>query len=498
MVKQIIVFYDNPSFQPEIEYTFRVFASVLDVDLVFFQNLETFIAELRNSRNTETLGIVYGRKAPSLAGYPQLHIWPSGFFGQDYMKPASLPIRPIHCFGKGIPVLYCGGNDSSEPWAKQMENTIETNIDLVASSFFMLSRYEEAICTERDHFDRFPASASLAYKEGFLSRPIVNDYIQLLCQWARNLGHSVSQRSLWQGKEFSVCLTHDVDTLRKYSNLAHFRIIISLLVKHCQPFAAWSAAKDWLRIIFGYSQDPYDTFDQILEVQGNINARSTFYFLAQRERGLDPYPRYSIQSRAARDAISRVMAAHGEVGLHASFNSYRDSKMLRAEKEELTSVLHALGYTREELGCRQHYVRWHVQDSWRIQSEVGFMYDSSVFFPEHEGFRCGICWPFTPFDISQRREIPICELPITAMDRTFSHPDYHRVSSKEAVELVCNLVDVVRTHKGVFMLLWHNSHLDEIDLPGWGSAYLQILEYFRRQNALMTNCGTVIELWKQK
>lgn len=494
----MIVFYDNLPFQSEIEYTFGVFASVLDVGLAFCQDAEAFMAESLRSRNTGTLGIVYGRNAPSLSEFPKIHIWPSGFFGQDYMKPTSLPAQPIRCLADGLPVLYCGGESLREPWIKRTGKTIETTIDLVASSFFMLSRYEEAVCTDQDHFGRFPARASLAYKEGFLARPIVNEYIQLLCQWARDLGQPIAQRSLWQGKEFAVCLTHDVDSLRRYSHWARFRSIISLLVKHGKPLAAWSAAKDWARTVLGHSQDPYDTFDQILEAEGKLNARSTFYFLAQRDQGSDPYPRYSIHSRAARDAIRKVLAAQGEVGLHASFDSYRDSHLLQAEKERLTTVLRVRGYNGDLFGCRQHYVRWHVQDSWRIQSEAGFLYDSSVFFAEHEGFRSGICWPFTPFDIFQRRKIPICELPVTAMDRTFSHPDYHPLSSSEAVGRICHLIDTVRIHEGVFVLLWHNSHLDEVDLPGWDSAFRRILEYLGQQNVLLPDCKTVVELWKQK
>ena len=52
----------------------------------------------------------------------------------------------------------------------------------------MLSRYEEYVDSSRDVHDRFPAKASLAYKEGFLDQPIINEYIELLfacmlCLW---------------------------------------------------------------------------------------------------------------------------------------------------------------------------------------------------------------------------------------------------------------------------------------------------------------------------
>lgn len=50
--------------------------------------------------------------------------------------------------------------------------TIVCGIDIFASSFFMLTRWEEYVNKKRDNHNRFPASESLAYKFGFLNRPI--------------------------------------------------------------------------------------------------------------------------------------------------------------------------------------------------------------------------------------------------------------------------------------------------------------------------------------
>ena len=88
-------------------------------------------------------------------------------------------------------------------------------IDIFGSSFFMLTRYEEIVKAERDSFDRFPAEASLAYQEGFLDRPIVNEYVEILW-WA--------MKSLWKGIErsrriFRLFPTHDVDRPFKYALL---------------------------------------------------------------------------------------------------------------------------------------------------------------------------------------------------------------------------------------------------------------------------------------
>jgi len=115
----------------------------------------------------------------------------------------------------GLPVIYEGNGDIRSP-VVQSENLIETNIDIIASSFFMLSRYEEVIVDEKDQYDRFPATASVAYKEDFLTRPIVNEYIDLLWGWIDSFQLGFKRRVFWGGKDFAVLLTHDVDTIQRF------------------------------------------------------------------------------------------------------------------------------------------------------------------------------------------------------------------------------------------------------------------------------------------
>lgn len=59
----------------------------------------------------------------------------------------------------------------------------------------MIARYEEVLLWDRvdkDLYGRFPSSESLAYKEGFLDIPIVNEYIEWLWNWidSFNLGYT--------------------------------------------------------------------------------------------------------------------------------------------------------------------------------------------------------------------------------------------------------------------------------------------------------------------
>ena len=51
-----------------------------------------------------------------------------------------------------------------------------TQHDILAAAFYLLSRYEEYLPFEADEHGRFPAHQSLAYKTGFLQRPIIQEW----------------------------------------------------------------------------------------------------------------------------------------------------------------------------------------------------------------------------------------------------------------------------------------------------------------------------------
>lgn len=147
---------------------------------------------------TEVRGGVFKVTLPEQPGGLLL---PNVFFPlaeKHWLKPESLPAAElgkcdttllcaqVNCVAEKMPVLF--GNPV--PVISYENDNLFLSIDIFGSSFFMLSRYEEAVSTERDTHDRFPAIASLAFKAGFLERPIVDEYVELL--WS-------AMNKLWPG-----------------------------------------------------------------------------------------------------------------------------------------------------------------------------------------------------------------------------------------------------------------------------------------------------------
>jgi hypothetical protein len=78
-------------------------------------------------------------------------------------------------------------------------------------------------------------------------------------------------------------------------------------------------------------------------------------------------------------------------------------------------------------------------------------------YADHEGFRCGTCYPFRPFDIEQNREMKIKEVPLIVMDQTLRR--YRKLSPDQAEERIMQLATRCKRVGGTFTLLWHNSSL---------------------------------------
>lgn len=428
--------------------------------------------------------VSYGKKCLNTEVKNQIHIYTSDLFRENYLKPDSMPKVPLKRYG-GLPVIYYGCGDF-DGFIRRSENLIETNIDMVASSFFMLSRYEEIVLGKKDKFDRFPATESLAYKEEFLDRPIVNEYIELLWNWIDNFGLGFKKKKLWGNKDFAICLTHDVDTVRKYKIYPPLRTIGSLVVKDKNLKKAFALIIDYSKAKL--DKDPYDNFSYIMDLENKYGFKSSFYFMSGGNTKYDGS--YSINDSYIISLIKTLQEEGFEVGLHSSFNSYNNFQMLNLEKEKLEKASENAIF-----GGRQHYLRWKTPETWRILEKAGLKYDTTLSFADYEGFRCGICFPYKPFDIFKNRVLDIWEMPLTVMDGSLF--DYQNLTPEEGFQRIKNLIDTIKKYNGLFVLLWHNSSLDDLRLPAWIKVYEKTIEYLGKQNLFNDTAQGIISWWKE-
>jgi hypothetical protein len=480
---EIHVTYANEGFKSQIEYSFRLLCTLLDLSPTFCKGDEIEARALQQNG----LVISYGPVKPDIAKVPHIHIYESEFWSKGYLTEHSLPRRPVARY-RDLPVLYAVQGEG-QGFVKEENRGAELFIDIVASVFFLVTQYEAAVLRERDQHGRFPASASLAVHENLLHRPLVHEYAELLWLLVRRIAPKASRRSWLHDADFAVLVGHDVDMFWKYS----VRSLLSCLFRkggnqRARREGLREFYSQFMRVRIRGQQDPYQSFDYLHAREEQAGCRASFYFRAGRGSSYDG-PTH-LRSRALRFVLSTIQAREDEIALHGSYHSAFSPGKLRREKARLERLAR-----QPIVGNRFHYLRFRIPETWRYLAEAGFQYDATLGFGEHEGFRCGLCLPFRPYDLLENREIPIWEIPLLVMDTTLRF--YRGLSAEQAFETIVNLMETAKRFHGVFVIVWHNSSFDEQLWPGWKKVFENFLDRLRSERAFCGTGAEVIRMWNE-
>jgi hypothetical protein len=314
-------------------------------------------------------------------------------------------------------------------------------LDIFATCFFMLTRWEEYVNKTRDKHNRFPATASLAYKEGFLDRPIINELIEELKEELLALDNSL----VFKEKRFELILTHDVDDIllfRTYKDL--IRRVGGDLIRRKNPLLAIRTIWDYIQVRLDRKNDPYDTFDWLMDMSEEIGVKSHFFFMAEGKTSYDN--RYKSDSLFVKELTEKIKNRGHHIGIHPTYDAYNDAQQLKKEKDELEENLD----TKITFG-REHYLRLEVPTTWQIWEDNGMEWDSTCGYADREGFRCGTGDEFSVFNILTREKLKLKEKPLIVMEVTL-------LSDKEIIEKVEKLKKLTKKYNSSFVLLWHNSN----------------------------------------
>lgn len=357
-----------------------------------------------------------------------------------------------------LPVIY-GHRLENGDYYDESPAGVELGLDLFGSSFFMLSRYEECVMSERDYRNRFAAGHALATREGFLQRPIVNEYTEVFRYLLTRLWPSL----VFPEREYALTLSHDVDWPFLHGGkglLRTARTIVGDALRRQNPGLAFRRALAYPLNLLGYHDfDPCNTFDWIMDLSDRKGVKSTFNFIAGHTgpEAIDGI--YSLDDSWIRALMQRIHRRGHLVGLHPSYNTYRDSARIAQEFRVLRSTASQLGIQQTTWGGRQHYLRWEAPTTWQAWEEAGLDYDSTVGFADSVGFRCGTCFDFPVFNIFTKQCLRLREVPLVLMDTTISSTEYLGLSAEESLAKCIEISQTCRRFGGLMTLLWHNSNL---------------------------------------
>ena len=376
----------------------------------------------------------------------------------------------------------------NERWPVLFGGSEEQDDDLIASTFFWLSGWQEYTTKQRDVHGRFPYSASLQAKFGLADRPVVDAYRERLAQHLIEHGLSIHRRN-WIDKSWAFCPTHDIDYLRKWRPGMVYREVVHYLLANHLNQSLLKRAGRFGRFLFNWAK-PGDEFRKslrrIIHETERRGGKGTYFFKTAAHGPNDVY--YSLSSPFVKRTIGKLKEIDFEIGLHPSYFAYNHPDYLQREKRALEEI-----YQGPVTSVRQHYLRYENDTTARMQLGAGFQIDSTLGFAGQEGFRRGTCHPFTIYDVNANAPTELWELTLSVMDGTLFNR--RNLDGEAAIEVTRQVMRRCKRFGGICVALWHNTLWDELDFPEWGEHFLRVMDVAVEEEAYIHSLSNTLEIY---
>ena len=373
-------------------------------------------------------------------------------------------------FIKSNDLLFEQGVNDLEITINKWEETpcfFATNIkavipfDIFAASFYLISRYEEYLPHVKDIHGRYTAEQSLAFKKGFLEKPVVDIWAY---KFLKVLKEKFPEYN-YKKRTYNYISTIDIDNAFAYKHKSLVRSVGGFFndLVHFRIVNVWNR----FAVTFNIKSDPFDTFQNLLRFKKEYNVKTVFFFL------IGDYTTFDTNVSASKEQyklLIKEMGDYANVGLHPSYFSMQNVAILKKEKERLEHITNS-----PVQSSRQHYLRFSLPETYQHLIDLEIGEDYSMGYASNVGFRAGTCTPFYFYDLDFEIQTPLKIYPFALMDTTLN--DYMKLTPKQSLGRIRDLKNEVKAVNGTFITLFHNESLsDYLRWKGWKRLYESMLK----------------------
>lgn len=382
-----------------------------------------------------------------LSAEAKMTIMRSNFFDEGvYGTSDTLPKAPFSFLPEtDIPFLF--GSPKIE---RTDDGSVVMYADLVASAFFMLSRYEETIKPEcRDMYGRFLAKDAVVFQQGYGMRPLVDEWGRYLRNLLRQSGIDVPSEKRGFSK---IWLTHDVDVPFKFKSI--FSIVMQLARNLLRR-----GKSDWLFLhkYFNFKKDDYYTFPRIIEYDNSCKKQfdkeivDSVYFIIS-AGAWHTFQYCNINSKKFRFLLEELKKSDAKLGIHISYEAGGNPQIIKREVKRLPSCIN-----KKALLSRHHYLRWTEPDHVLQMEESGIREDFSLGYADCVGFRCGTSKSYYFINPKTKLLTNVLIHPMQIMECSLDRKNYMGLFYEEAESVCKKIIFEVYKFDGELNLLWHNT-----------------------------------------
>jgi len=190
--------------------------------------------------------------------------------------------------------------------------------DLFSAIFFLISRYEEYYHYQPDKHNRYPASHSVLFKNGWLQRPVIDEWITA---FRKQLQETSGNRI--EPTPFVFRPTYDIDMA--YSHLhkgvgrivgAYMRALLKGDVKQIS---------ERTQVLKNKQKDPFDSFRWLRQLHREYDAKPLYFVLSAAKT--TAYDKNIHPGHPAMMRVIKNLVKDGVIGIHPSY--YSLSRMIK-------------------------------------------------------------------------------------------------------------------------------------------------------------------------
>lgn len=266
------------------------------------------------------------------------------------------------------------------------------------------------------------------------------------------------------GHPFALAVSHDVDDLSRHITAAQWARQARLRLRgRLSASLPALPATLWQTRCIRRVPSLADSLEKALRIEAELGISASWFFTAwplarpypyDCAYGFDDPCRFRGTPSTVAQVIRAIAGQGHDVGLHGSYASAVDGRVLAAEKQALEAVL-----GRPVTSTRQHWLHWLVDRTPRMQAEAGLKVDGTLGFNGSAGFRAGTSLPHPLWDHQSGRMLDVLELPVSVMDVGLFRSGAMGLDLALAKRVVGQIIDRVAAAGGILSLLIHPSHL---------------------------------------
>ena len=364
-------------------------------------------------------------------------------------KTGTPKIEPLAGTWNDIPTLFATTGDA-----------YILPFDFFSAIFFLLSRYEEYYHYHPDKHGRYPATKSILYKNGWLMRPVVDEWVAAF----RKVVQTTTGIHL-EPTPFLFQPTYDIDMA--YSHLhkgatriigAYLRALVTVNLKEIS---------ERTEVLKKKQKDPYDSFRWLRQMHKEYDLKPLYFVLSSLKT--TPFDKNIHPRHPAMVRVIKNLAKESAVGIHPSYFSERHEAMSKEKKvlEEISG--------RPIHFSRQHYIRMKLPRTYRALLEHGITEDYSMGYGSHLGFRAGTGNSFLWYDLEKEAITTLRIFPFCFMDTTAHYEA--KMSATDAFDKLNGMRKRLHQTGSTMITVFHNFSLGtSAEWKGWRAAYEQFMQ----------------------